>query len=375
MDAIASLITATGLPGPPARCSPVAAHPTDFLRVWGEGGTLPQRPETDPTPADLADSDDDADTVFDILTDLAALAEPAVPALWEDPAALPHWPDAPAEAEIAGGVAVPGAAMQPSERPGQAFPGPRDDQPVLTPPSRTQGASRHQDASLEAAADRRLGAAVENRAPAAQTPDTARHHADAANQPAWSGAALPAVKGAAKEIRGLALHRALSGRSHLEMINLLSLLGPDGGGSAPGTTATDLSRTPPPATQSAIPSVPGQLIAALAARAPDHGGGFVLRLNPAELGALRLTLVPEDGSVRVEILAERAETLDLLRRNTGELAAELRALGYGGVAFSFGQEKVPRPPASKASHAGPAPERDDPPAQFVALTRGLDLRL
>jgi flagellar hook-length control protein FliK len=67
-------------------------------------------------------------------------------------------------------------------------------------------------------------------------------------------------------------------------------------------------------------------------------GGVELRFEPDELGAVRLNLVTEGETVRVTVLAERPETLDLFRRNASELAAEFRALGFGGASFSFGRE-------------------------------------
>jgi hypothetical protein len=67
-------------------------------------------------------------------------------------------------------------------------------------------------------------------------------------------------------------------------------------------------------------------------------GGVELRFEPDELGSVRLNLVTEGETVRVTVLAERPETLDLFRRNASELAAEFRALGFGGASFSFGRE-------------------------------------
>ncbi len=61
-----------------------------------------------------------------------------------------------------------------------------------------------------------------------------------------------------------------------------------------------------------------------------------LRLQPEELGRLQLTMSQDaSGTLTVSLYAERGETLDLLRRNIDLLAAELRALGYENLDFSF----------------------------------------
>ena len=62
-----------------------------------------------------------------------------------------------------------------------------------------------------------------------------------------------------------------------------------------------------------------------------------IRLEPAELGRVRLTLSTTEAGVTVTVLAERAETLELMRRNASELASEFRELGFAGVDLSFGQ--------------------------------------
>ncbi len=67
-----------------------------------------------------------------------------------------------------------------------------------------------------------------------------------------------------------------------------------------------------------------------------------IRLNPAELGRVRISLHTSDTGVIVSVLAERPETLDLLRRNSDILAQEFREIGYGAAEFSFGQGGDPQ---------------------------------
>ncbi len=67
-------------------------------------------------------------------------------------------------------------------------------------------------------------------------------------------------------------------------------------------------------------------------------GVVEIRLQPEELGRVRLTMSPNEAGLTVQIAAERAETLDLLRRNIDMLASDLRERGFEGFSFSFGSE-------------------------------------
>lgn len=96
--------------------------------------------------------------------------------------------------------------------------------------------------------------------------------------------------------------------------------------------ARDLPAAPvqaPPA-----PPVQVQIVQAL-----SSGGGAVteLRLAPEELGHVRIDMRHEGDRLVMVVSAERQDTLDLLRRHAGELAADLRAAGHSGLDLSFGQ--------------------------------------
>ena len=62
-----------------------------------------------------------------------------------------------------------------------------------------------------------------------------------------------------------------------------------------------------------------------------------LTLNPTELGRVRLTFTLTDGGINVAVLAERGETMDLMRRHIETLAQEFRDLGYADVGIQFSQ--------------------------------------
>ncbi|WP_322893021.1 MULTISPECIES: flagellar hook-length control protein FliK [unclassified Yoonia] len=105
-----------------------------------------------------------------------------------------------------------------------------------------------------------------------------------------------------------------------------------------------------------------------------------IALNPEELGRVRMQIVAGDGAVMVQILAERPETTDLLRRHIETLAQEFRTLGFSDIAFSFGNGRPRDPDTGQITGAQPpAPDEltvTDQPAAPPRPARGsLDLRL
>lgn len=106
-------------------------------------------------------------------------------------------------------------------------------------------------------------------------------------------------------------------------------------------------------------------------------------LQPEELGRVRLNLQAHENSVHVAILAERPETLDLMRRYIGQLSDEFRALGYDDVSFDFAQQgrsdsdtsdtpNSPLAPQPDLEEAAPLPTITHPGLQ---KTGTLDLRI
>lgn len=85
--------------------------------------------------------------------------------------------------------------------------------------------------------------------------------------------------------------------------------------------------------------------------------GFVeIRLQPEELGRVRLTMLPGDLGVTVQVSAERPETLDLMRRNIDMLEADLMERGFTNLAFSFGEDAEPK---EESGFAGGAQTKSD----------------
>ncbi|MGJ8626828.1 MAG: flagellar hook-length control protein FliK [Sulfitobacter sp.] len=60
-----------------------------------------------------------------------------------------------------------------------------------------------------------------------------------------------------------------------------------------------------------------------------------ITLNPDELGRVRLSMTQSEQGIVFNVLAERPETLDLMRRHIEQLAQEFRSMGYEDIAFSF----------------------------------------
>ena len=84
--------------------------------------------------------------------------------------------------------------------------------------------------------------------------------------------------------------------------------------------------------------LPQHIAMQIAAAAQRGGAGrpIDIVLNPAELGPVRLSLASADGVMSMTVIAERPETLDLMRRHIDTLAQEFLNIGYGKAQFSFG---------------------------------------
>lgn len=65
-------------------------------------------------------------------------------------------------------------------------------------------------------------------------------------------------------------------------------------------------------------------------------GQMEITLFPEELGRVRLTMTPSEAGMTVSIIAERPETLDLMRRNIELLASDLTEQGFENLMFDFG---------------------------------------
>lgn len=124
-----------------------------------------------------------------------------------------------------------------------------------------------------------------------------------------------------------------------------------------------------------------QQLADVARQMPDRP--VELALNPEELGRVRLTFTTTDGGIHIAVMAERGETMDLLRRHIESLAQEFREMGYKDVNFEFsqnGQNDAQNGDADTQNNSEPdAAHAQTQPLAPIQLSLepsvGLDLRL
>ena len=112
-----------------------------------------------------------------------------------------------------------------------------------------------------------------------------------------------------------------------------------------------------------------------------------IALNPVELGRVRMTFTTNDTGIVVNILADRPETLDLMRRYITDLGDSFSELGYEDIAFAFGQNGAPPDTSSDAQPRTPdtltltVDDLEDATAalsdtpSLAILAEGIDLRL
>ena len=163
----------------------------------------------------------------------------------------------------------------------------------------------------------------------------------------------------------------------------LSPFGP-GSESAPDVTSVRHDPAAPQARTDAPRAVPAQIIEALR-KSPD--GSVELRLSPDELGRVKMTVSPgADGGVTVAVLVERPETLDLIRRHSDSLLADLKGEGFDNPTLDFRQEgqtpdgapedRTPPPETPLKSTSARHPTTDTaPPPRRLGDGQTLDLRM
>ncbi|WP_170833415.1 flagellar hook-length control protein FliK [Litoreibacter albidus] len=105
-----------------------------------------------------------------------------------------------------------------------------------------------------------------------------------------------------------------------------------------------------------------------------------IRLDPEELGRLRIVLSPKDGGIVVTVFSEKPEVLDLMRRNTNQLETDFSDIGYDGASFSFRKESrdaddLLDAPSSKTNETTPVSSPPEVHLQIDGTTTSLDLRL
>ncbi|MFZ1470038.1 MAG: flagellar hook-length control protein FliK [Paracoccaceae bacterium] len=143
------------------------------------------------------------------------------------------------------------------------------------------------------------------------------------------------------------------------------------------TDSATISSTPPP------PPAATQIVQAVG---QSDSEVTQLRLAPEELGEVRIDLRSDGDRLIMTVSAERRDTLDLLRRNADELAAEMRTAGHQRLDLSFGRwagsdggsggRAAPPPPVPAPSQSLPTPILTDlSPNRTSGSATGLYLRI
>ena len=103
-----------------------------------------------------------------------------------------------------------------------------------------------------------------------------------------------------------------------------------------------------------------------------------ITLRPEELGLVRLSVAVSETWTIVSILAARAETLDLMRRNIDQLQRDFQTSGFGTAEFSF-QSEAALSGSDGEVEQDDGTEENDPSADDLGTiniqTEGLDIRL
>ena len=104
---------------------------------------------------------------------------------------------------------------------------------------------------------------------------------------------------------------------------------------------------------------------------------FEIRLDPEELGKLRIVLSPKDGGYDIMITADRDQTLELIKRNANELADQFEQMGYGGSTMSFASSQD-TPTSEDQDDEKPVVASNTLSMGFeqkpITLSEGLDIR-
>lgn len=131
-------------------------------------------------------------------------------------------------------------------------------------------------------------------------------------------------------------------------------------------TRGDLDASAPPAARrdAAPPAVAHDIARQLSAGfAAAPGDKVEVILSPEELGRVRMTILNDDRGLTMTFVAERPETLDLMRRNIDSLAQDFRGLGFGTLNFAFSREGERDLPQAQAWTGDDKP--DENPAPFA----------
>ena len=94
-----------------------------------------------------------------------------------------------------------------------------------------------------------------------------------------------------------------------------------------------------PAPQAGVQTTPPPISVQIAqAIAAADGPQIEVKLSPEELGSVRIVMATREAGMHVTIYADRAETLELLKRDEQSFSADLNSMGFSQSGMSFEQE-------------------------------------
>ncbi|MEE4188854.1 MAG: flagellar hook-length control protein FliK [Roseobacter sp.] len=117
-------------------------------------------------------------------------------------------------------------------------------------------------------------------------------------------------------------------------------------------------------------------------RLPDRP--VEISLNPKELGRVRMNISAAEAGITVNVIAERPETLDLMRRNIEQLAREFEMIGYSDINFAFSEGETQQGFSEENESSSDRPytyldlettDVNTPPPESTQVTTGVDIRL
>jgi hypothetical protein len=332
---------------------------------------------------------------------VAAVAVNQIPVAGQTPAAPENDAKASAQAGATGPDVAAIAAAAQTDPADAAIGAAAADKPTLRSPSLARKADANgADAAKEATAENASANEGSETATQAQapTPDAKKASADG-KVPAGVGDADKQSISAARGEKPADTHHAapddtqsVSGDSvtattakpGADVVQTLSASTPAHNAAAANPTQV----TAPNVTVAAVP-LSGVAIA-ITTKALDGKNSFEIRLDPPELGRIEVRLdVDKDGSVTSHLVAHRAETLDLLRRDAGGLQRALQDAGLktadNGLQFSLhnqtGQQHTdtrtapPKQLIIPDETLNPIEPATNSYAQLASLRGGVDIRV
>lgn len=130
-------------------------------------------------------------------------------------------------------------------------------------------------------------------------------------------------------------------------------------GVADGPAERAVSTLPAQMTETAPRPGPAAMVQQISRQVADAvprigDAALEITLHPEELGRLKLTLTTGEGAPVLHVLADRPETMDLIRRHIDLLMREFGAQGFAGLDVALGQDRRGQGhPPGDSTTAGP----------------------